>query len=401
MPLPFLKKHYKTAAVLSDRIYLDRFDSEHCTRIAPQIERLISKSYQSIVLLEESKKKIIDLGTPSILNASLHKSHFDYIAICLKLFLEGLPYPRTIAGSNLLTWITRSLIKHSTKIDMIRWGAISIQRTSSVSRDLPDICNRIEILLKSDKSVLTFPEMEIINRGEKINIKTGRAYTGKVRKFASALFSPAINASKEREKLYIVPMSVSYDFVAEDSSFGSLAKADKMKKSKNPLACFAGKLYYTFLESRFFWNLYTLGKGNIYIDIGEPIRVEANASKKELAQRAQEEAARCYRITIPALVSYAISKGSTSRDELQKSVERYSTMLKEANINFQPSSSLEESVNVALQGLSQRKIISNHKEISVRAPEIINYYANTIAHHFESKLDSGNEEYLPDVESVI
>jgi hypothetical protein len=82
-------------------------------------------------------------------------------------------------------------------------------------------------------------------------------------------------------------------------------------------------------------------------------------------------------------------------------VERYSAMLKEANANFQPSANFEKSVEVALQSLAQRKIISNHKEISVRAPEIINYYANTIAHHFESKLDSGNEEYLPDAESVI
>ena len=65
----------------------DFFDAEHCKRIAPRIERLISKSYHSIVLPEESKKKIIDLGTSSILYASLHKSHFDYIAICLKIFL--------------------------------------------------------------------------------------------------------------------------------------------------------------------------------------------------------------------------------------------------------------------------------------------------------------------------
>jgi glycerol-3-phosphate O-acyltransferase len=383
LPLPLLKKHYKTAAVSSDTIYLDRFDAEHCTRIAPQIERLISRSYQSIVLSEDSKKKIIDLGTPSILYASLHKSHFDYIAICLKLFLEGLPCPRTIAGSNLLTWIARRLIKYSTKIDMMKWGAVSMERTSSVSRDLPDICNRIEILLKSDKSVLAFPEMEIINRGEKKSMKTGRAYSGKRRRFASALFSPAINVSKEGKKVFIVPISVSYDFVAEDSSFCGLAKADKMKKSKNPLACFAGKLYYTFLESHFFYKMYSLGKGNIYIDTGQPIPVEPNASKKELAQRAQEEAARCYRITIPALVSYAISKGSTSRDELQKSVERYAAILKEANTNFHLPLGLKESVDEALNHLMQRRIISNSNAISVKKPEIVNYYANTIAHHFD------------------
>jgi hypothetical protein len=129
--------------------------------------------------------------------------------------------------------------------------------------------------------------------------------------------------------------------------------------------------------------MYSLGKGNIYIDTGQPIPVEPNASKKELAQRAQEEAARCYRITIPALVSYAISKGSTSRDELQKSVERYAAILKEANTNFHLPLGLKESIDEALNDLMQRRIISNSNAISVKKPEIVNYYANTIAHHFD------------------
>jgi hypothetical protein len=148
--------------------------------------------------------------------------------------------------------------------------------------------------------------------------------------------------------------------------------------------------------------MYSLGKGNIYIDTGQPILVEPNASKTELAQRAQEEAAKCARVTMPALVCYAISKGSTSRDELQRAVETYRLTLEKVNANFHPLFGLKEGVDLALNDLTQRKIISNSNgTISVRKPEIINYYANTIAHHFESKLDSENEKYLPDVQSVI
>ena len=361
----------------------DFFDAEHCKRAAPRIEKLILKSYSSMVLSEESKKKIFDLGTSSIIYASLHKSHLDYIVICGKMFLEGMPCPRTIAGNNLLTGIIGCSIKNFTGIDMMKWGAIPVKRFAWVSRDLLDICNRIETFLRSDKPVLVFPEVETGRNGYAKSIKTGRAYLGKIRKFGPAVFSSAINVSKEGKKVYIIPMSVSYDFVAEDNYFGKLAKADKMKKSENPLTAFAGKLYYTFLEAHFFYYMYSLGKGNIYIDTSEPILVEPSASKKELAERVQKEAARCSRITMPALVSYAISRGATSRDELQKSVERYVAMLKEANANFRPSSNLKESVDAALQGLAQRKTISNRKRISVRAPEIINYYANTIAHHFE------------------
>jgi hypothetical protein len=68
------------------------------------------------------------------------------------------------------------------------------------------------------------------------------------------------------------------------------------------------------------------------------------------------------------------------------------TMLKE----------LKENPEMALKELTQRSIISNSNgTVPVRRPEIIRYYANTIAHHFESKLDSGNEKYLPNVQSVI
>jgi glycerol-3-phosphate O-acyltransferase len=220
--------------------------------------------------------------------------------------------------------------------------------------------------------------------GNGYTIRTGRAYSGKVRKFAPALFSPAINASKGGKKVFIVPISVAYDFVAEEGYFSRLINADKMKKSENRLISVMGKLYYTFLESHFFYRMYRLGNGNIYIDTGDPIPVEPNTSKKELAQRVQEETARCYRVTMPALVSYAIHKGATSGDQLQKSVERYSEILKAANINFQPSTNLKEGIEGALDGLVRRKIISNHGAISVKKPDIITYYANTIAHHFEN-----------------
>jgi glycerol-3-phosphate O-acyltransferase len=365
----------------------DQFDPQHCKSVAPEIERMILKSYCSIGLSEQSKKKILDLGTTSIMYASLHRSHFDYIATCGKMFLEGLPCPRTIAGSNLLDGIIGWSIKQFTGIDMTKWGAIPFERDSLVSRNLLTLCSRMETFLRSDKPILVFPEVETFDSGNGNGIKTGRTYSGKIRKFASAFFSPAINASKEGKKVYIVPMAVSYDFVAEDAYFSRLTHAHKMKNSDNSLGGFAGNLYYIFLESHFFYKMYSLGKGKIYIDTGKPIPVEPNASKKELANLAQQEAARCYRVTIPALVSHAISNGATSRDDLQKSMERYAVMLNQSNANFQPPANLRESIDGALHGLEQRKIISNHKGISVRAPEIINYYANTIAHHFENGIN--------------
>ena len=348
IPVPILKKPYE-APFLPRNICEDRFDPEHCQRAAPGIERLISNSYRSIVLSEESKKKILDLVTSSILYASLHKSHLDHIVICGKMLLEGLPCPRTIGGSNLLTGIIGRSVKQFTGIDMMKWGAVPLKRGPSVSHELPYTCTQIEAFLGSNKPVLVFPEIESSVNGNGKSIRTGRAYSEKIRKFASSLFSPAINVSKKGEKVYIVPIAVSYDFVAEDNYFVRLAKAANIKKSENPLVFFAGKLYYTFLESHFFYNLYNLGRGNIYIDIGQPILVEPNASKKELAESAYTAAAKSYRITMPALVSYAISRGATTKDELKKSVERYAMILKETKANFHTTLGLDKSVEVALQ----------------------------------------------------
>jgi glycerol-3-phosphate O-acyltransferase len=319
--------------------------------------------------------------------ASLHKSHFDYITICGKIFLEGLPCPRTIAGSNLLVGLIGWLIKHLTGINMIKWGAIPVKRQLSIPRDLPAICNRIEALLKSDKPILIFPEIEMTTNGNGNTIRTGRAYSGKIRKFAPALFSPAINVSKEGKKVFIVPISVAYDFVAEDRYFCNLTKAVTMKKSKNALVSILGKFYYLFLEVHFFYRMYSLGRGNIYIDTGEPILVKANASKNELARCVQEEAARCYRVTMPALVSYAISKGATARSELKKCLEGYASILKKGHANFQPLFELEESIDSALHDLAQRKIISGGDPFLVKKPEVVTYYSNTIAHHLEPAVD--------------
>ena len=113
--------------------------------------------------------------------------------------------------------------------------------------------------------------------------------------------------------------------------------------------------------------MYRLGQGNIYIDTGQPIPVEPNASEKKLAHLAQQEAARCYRVTMPALVSYAISKGATTRSELKKSLEGYASILKKGRANFRPLFGLEESIDSALHDLAQRKIISDGDPFLVRS----------------------------------
>lgn len=48
-------------------MYEDRFDAERCAGVASGIEGGILRSYSSLVLPQESEKRILELGTCSIL----------------------------------------------------------------------------------------------------------------------------------------------------------------------------------------------------------------------------------------------------------------------------------------------------------------------------------------------
>jgi len=358
-------------------------DVEYCTKEAPRLLGRILRSYDSIVLSEQDKKKILDLGTSSIIYAGLHRSYLDVFSTCPRFLLEGLPFPRPIAGNNLMTPWMRPLMKRFSTFDLPKWGPIVIERNNRDPDYLETFCREIENLLREDQSILAFLEIEIEEHGQRKTFRTGRSYSGRVRRFASSLLTPAINVSKEGKKVYIVPISFSYDFVSEEKNFQKLTRADHFKRSSHSLVSSLGRLYYMFVECRYFSKMYGLGRGNVYIDVGEPILVDPATPKKELAGRAQKEAARCSRVTMPALVCYAINQGAGTRDEIKESIEKLNEVLVRKKLNFQNSPDWKATTDLALDGLVERKIVSNGLEVMKKRPDIVTYYANTIAHHFE------------------
>ena len=361
----------------------DGFDEDYCRKAVHRIGNGIFRSYRAIQFSEKYKDLITELGSHSLYYASIHKSHFDYIVLCYTMFIEGLPYPRPLSGKNLFKGPIGALMEKKTKINIRKWGAIPMERGGSISRNLAVLCQHLEGILKSGKSVLFFPEMETRENRGKPFIKTGRSYTGQARHFAPALFGPAIKAARDGKVVYIIPTSVAYDFIAEDRYFQNLNQAEILKHADGFIPRLLGKSLYLFTESAFFSKVYRLGQGDIYIDLGRPIRVDPSTSKKELASETYQESLKSYRVTMPALISYFMQKGITNQSDLTSAVEIAAAKLSASSINFQILGDAKKAVSQAITDMAKRGLIAGSQDLVVLKPYIIRHYAMTIAHHLD------------------
>jgi glycerol-3-phosphate O-acyltransferase len=371
----------------------DGFDKEYCQKAVHPIGNGILRSYRAIQFDPKYKALIAELGSTSLYYASLHKSHFDYIVLCYLMFTEGLPYPRPLSGNNLFKGPIAALMEKKTKVNIRKWGAISMERGGMVSRNLAILCRHLEELLKNGKSVLFFPEMEVKENGRNTFIKTGRSYTGQVRTFAPALFGPAIQATRNGSLVYVIPISVAYDFIAEDRYFKNLSQAVLLMHGYGKMQQFLGEALYLLTESAFFFRFYRRGGGDIYIDLGRPIRVDPSVSRKELALNAFQEATSIYRVTLPALVAYLINKGFTNKTELAKKVNTACDKLPSSGINFHVPENIQEDLSDALDGMSRRGLVINRDNLIIRNPHAIRYYANTVAHHLDDLYTAGIDQH--------
>jgi len=292
----------------------------------------------------------------------------DYAAISYYLHINSLPYPRIVAGQNLMDGVVGNLIKYITKFDFLKAGAIPIQR--SKSKDLKKFCDVLGNLLAEEKSVLVFPESS--------DGKTGRSYDGKAREFASALFSAPINAALQGKDVYVVPMSVSYDFIPESHLFPALQTSARLRRSKRNTTRLLGNMVYMWLESRsFLYDIFNGGKGNIYIDFAQPINAKdfAKNQRKELALLAQESSLGSYRATSPAILSHVLIHKQS--DDLTLQCKQVEKQLFEKGRNLAVTD-----YHLTINDFLDRNILGwDHRGlIEIRQPGIVEYYANTIEH---------------------
>jgi glycerol-3-phosphate O-acyltransferase len=333
---------------------------DYCGTVESDLHKRINKSYDKVIInyiSEKGKKRIQELDGKPIIYVLPHLSHFDYIVGLLGIYGEELPYPRPVGGANMFEGKTGEAFTRYTGIDGIKAGGISVKRNPNL-RDNAILCKDLQKLLKQCYNLFIFP-------GVNENGKTGRSYSGEMIDFASLVFQSAIRAAGNGKEVFIVPTAISYDFVAEDKYFPEFLKGERLKE----------------LEVDFFENMFSLGKGNIYLDFGEPITVDGKEDKKELAKRCQLATAKTYSVTGTNLVASALDKGAAMRSGLQISVEDDIYDLRENNANLRNiGDDIEFVIDKSLVAMEERGLISNGKRISVKRPDITKYYYNTIKH---------------------
>jgi len=301
----------------------------------------------------------------ALVYVSSHKSHFDYWIIPFHLCQRNLKVPAIASGDNLfisvIGWYFRKL------------KAIKLKRGAD-AEDLRQFFNYIkEVLIPEKEPLLFFPEY---SRGKNRKIKTGRSYDGKLHNFAPNFLNPLIEAKKcnNHAQIYVVPTAVSYSRVPEDTSFPYLGRS----KSRN-------KFIFKDLPHIFAQLLFN-SRASYQLNFGEPIPIEKD-SGLTLTSRIRKEIGKLYTVFPSALLAQAImqtGKSDVSYAELEDAINTVHSKLTENGATFSDTCSdmdrLLHDAKESLRSSDRRIVLFNQNGVSVRKPEIVEYYANTIKH---------------------
>lgn len=178
-----------------------------------------------------------------IVFVSAHRSHLDYLVIPYVLFLQDIVTPHIAAGINLAFWPIGSLLR--------RGGAFFIRRSFRGDK-------LYSLLLKKYVSFLIQNRFNIM-----FFIEGTRSRTGKLLPPTYGFLKMILDSFHNRicEDLALIPVSISYDEVIEQSTYArELVGAQKEKEDARAL-----------LRSR---RITRKNIGKVYVRLGEPVSVK-------------------------------------------------------------------------------------------------------------------------------
>ncbi len=193
---------------------------------------------------------------------STHRSMADYYLLGMLLHDMGVNNLRFAAGDNL------------TRLPIIGpkfrgFGAFTIKRDSAFNRSFfKNLCDQVVTMIEDNDSIIVFPEGGRSYHGNMMDLKGGV--------LAAAIVAQARNPAK---KIYMLPISFSYERLYELPYFHLLEKGKNLRRRSNPfLKRLLGDLYYFGADILAYIKLrcnYRLGRkqGDIFIDYEAPISV--------------------------------------------------------------------------------------------------------------------------------
>ena len=275
----------------------------------------------------------------NILYAPTHKSHLDSVEVAFGLSYLGLPVPRYAAGKVLMStpsraWLLKSLGAY----------AVDRQRTRNILY-LDCLRQYSTLLLEAGIPSLVFPEGTRSRTGSIAPVKTG-------------LLSTAVEAYQNTgSEIVVVPITLSYESVPEDTVFSGLANSTAISS-------------------------FVTGRHRVYMDFGEPIHVSRHMKHDSPALSIAYSISRAWETGMRILPIHLCSRILSDSSEESVSVELFQTMVQEFlathSGNFE-TRDLKKIQEIGLRALQKKESVEVRGDtIRILKRPMLEYYGNMV-----------------------
>ncbi|HUI92754.1 MAG TPA: 1-acyl-sn-glycerol-3-phosphate acyltransferase [Chitinivibrionales bacterium] len=325
-----------------------------------------------------------------VMAVSSHRSQTDYFLFGWVLFNNGVKYLRIAAGDNLTTL---PFIGKKFK----SFGAFPVKRDMALRKNyVRQLCLDVVGMLEDNEPILVFPE-------------GGRSYGGDMMEPRGGILLSAIlaQARNPQKKVYLLPGTVSYEYLPELPYFEMLGKGKEMrKKSNNVFRRLAGTLYYFGADILAFGKFLLrtrlgLSQGEVYVDIGTPLAVneivdvKANfnakarddfsghqASMRIVCNKLSTVFRSLYRFLPEHVVAGVLKKNpAIAKRAAAERVQEIVLRLREQKRNTKTLDALTEHQIVAIGFKQLRRVKAVSMQggaLAIRKQSIIDYYASAL-----------------------
>jgi len=333
-----------------------------------RLARWMSKSLYRIKLGTFDRKRLQEIDPDAaVVFVINHRSNMDYVLVTYLAANAGaLSYA---VGEWARVWPLSAVIR--------AMGAYFIRRRSRGALYRKVLARYVQMATRGGVSQAVFPEGGLSLNGLLAPPRMG------LLNYIVDDFDP------EAREVIFVPVAVNYDRVLEDTI---LIAADKSgtRKFKPPLiGVFARVARHVGLRlTRRF-----RGFGVASVSFGEPLELSkyhADATHDLTEQIANELMKRIADVTpvvgVPLVARHILMAESTTIAELESSVARSITMLKERHLPS-PNRDAADVVHDAVSRLEARNLVKDSPDgliVTEMGADILTFYANSIAHHFDA-----------------
>ncbi len=339
--------------------------------IGIRLARWLSKSLYRIQLGRLDRKRMAEIDPDAaVVFVINHRSNMDYVLVTYLAANAGaLSYA---VGEWARVWPLSPIIRSM--------GAYFIRRNSRGALYRKVLARYVQMATRAGVTQAVFPEGGLTLDGRLAAPRTG------LLNYIVEDFDPA------RREVIFIPVALNYDRVLEDTILISAHKAGR-RRFRPPLLNVLRRVV------RHFWQRITgrfRGFGTASVSFGEPLELSSfvATTKGDVTQALAETLMqRIAEVTpvpgVPLVARHLLAAGPITADQLVQDVTASLALLQARQIP-RPRRAPEDIVADALTRLEARRLIArNGKTVRVTdlGGPILTYYANSIAHHFESALE--------------